>query len=70
MWRDIALGNRQALADELAGFRAVIDEIAAALTRGDGDALVRIFERAATLRRAWARTAGYPRPSASGDDDA
>jgi len=70
MWRDIALANRRALQDELTRFRIVLDEIAAALATGDADALTRIFDRAAALRRAWTRTPGYPRAGAAGDDDA
>jgi prephenate dehydrogenase len=69
MWRDIALANRAALQDELSRFRVVLDELGAMLARGDGAALLALFERSAALRRAWTEMASYPRV-AGGDDDA
>jgi prephenate dehydrogenase len=70
MWRDIALANRDALGRELGAMRAVLDEIAAALDRGDGAALAALFERAARARRAWSDAPTYPRPSPAGGDEA
>ena len=70
MWRDIALANRVALQDELARYRGVLDEVAAALARGDGAALMATFERAAALRRAWTAMPDYPHDAGHGDDDA
>jgi prephenate dehydrogenase len=53
MWRDIALGNREALLRELNAFRAVLDHAAARLEANDGAALEQLFERASRARRAW-----------------
>ncbi len=53
MWRDIALANREALLEELAAYRAKLDEIAAALENGDAQALETIFSRASQARRNW-----------------
>ena len=54
MWRDICLANRAALLDELDRYRAQLDELRAALDRGDGDALEKTFDVARTARRGWA----------------
>jgi prephenate dehydrogenase len=51
MWRDVCLTNREALADELAGYRALLDELQAALQRRDGAALESVFREAADCRR-------------------
>ena len=53
MWRDIALANRTALLAELSAYRSKLDEIAAALEKGDAAALERIFTRASKARRDW-----------------
>lgn len=53
MWRDIALANRTALLAELSAYRGKLDEIAAALEKGDAAALDRIFTRASKARRDW-----------------
>lgn len=53
MWRDIALANRTALLAELATYRGKLDEIAAALDKGDAAALESIFGRASKARREW-----------------
>jgi len=71
MWRDIALANRAALADELALYRDALDRLAAALDAGDGHGLQQLFTRAATARQAWSASPTYPRaPLRAGDDDA
>jgi prephenate dehydrogenase len=54
MWRDIALSNRAALADELRAFRAALDGLADALAQGDAPRLDAQFARAADLRHRWA----------------
>jgi prephenate dehydrogenase len=54
MWRDIALANRQALGRELAGYRAQLDELQAAVDAGDAATLDRLFARASRVRRAQA----------------
>jgi prephenate dehydrogenase len=53
MWRDIALANREALLEELAAYRGKLDEIAAALEKGDVAVLEAIFSRASNARRNW-----------------
>jgi prephenate dehydrogenase len=52
MWRDIALANRVALGQELALYRAELDQLQAAIAAGDGAALDRLFARASQVRRA------------------
>lgn len=54
MWRDVCLANRDAMAAELAGYRALLAELQAALERGDGGALESVFRDAAECRRAHA----------------
>lgn len=51
MWRDIALANRDALAAELRGYRALLDELQQAVDAGDASRLSRIFELASRTRR-------------------
>jgi len=71
MWRDIALANKDALADELSLYQGALDRLAQSLAEGDGRALEQLFARAATARQAWSASPTYPRtPSAPGDDDA
>jgi prephenate dehydrogenase len=55
MWRDIALANREALLAELIAYRDKLDEIAAALGKGDAVALETIFSRASAARRNWGK---------------
>jgi prephenate dehydrogenase len=55
MWRDIALANRAALANELHGHRALLDRLQQALDAGDAATLEEIFTRAAQARRAQQR---------------
>jgi len=59
MWRDICIGNRERLADELARYRAVLEELQARLAAEDGEGLERIFAEARAARDAWlTRTEG------------
>lgn len=51
MWRDIAMANREALAEELLAFRAGLDALQDAVASGDGKALFRVFDRASRIRR-------------------
>lgn len=53
MWRDITLANREALLAELSAYRDKLDEIAAALEKGDAAVLEKIFTRASAARRNW-----------------
>ncbi|MGA7949109.1 MAG: prephenate dehydrogenase/arogenate dehydrogenase family protein [Thiobacillaceae bacterium] len=52
MWRDIALANKHALQDELDAYEAKLEELKAALSAEDGDALIKIFSRARQARSA------------------
>jgi prephenate dehydrogenase len=51
MWRDVCLANRDALAAELDGYRALLAELRAALDAADGDRLEAVFRTAAECRR-------------------
>jgi len=50
MWRDIALANADCLLAELHQFRAALDDLTAALERGDGQYLFDLFSRAKAAR--------------------
>ncbi len=54
MWHDICLSNRAALVKALKHYRAQLDELLAALERGDGDYLRALFRRAKRQRDALA----------------
>lgn len=56
MWRDVCLANRAALAEELRGYRALLDGMQHALDAGDAAALEATFELASRTRRRHART--------------
>lgn len=51
MWRDVCLANREAIAAELAGYRALLDELQAALDQGDAARLEAVFGLASRTRR-------------------
>ena len=53
MWRDICLANRQALLQELDGYRGQIDRLRQALATEDGAALEAVFDRARAARNRW-----------------
>jgi len=55
MWRDIALANKHALLVELGAYEAKLEELKAALSAADGDALMNIFSRAQQARSAWSK---------------
>ncbi|MFZ1536527.1 MAG: prephenate dehydrogenase/arogenate dehydrogenase family protein [Chromatiaceae bacterium] len=50
MWRDICVANRQALGQMLARFQSELAELTADVERGDGEALLEVFERAKAAR--------------------
>jgi prephenate dehydrogenase len=52
MWRDIALANRAALAAELRGYRALLDDLQRAVEGADGERLAQVFDLASRTRRA------------------
>jgi len=62
MWRDIAIANRAALADALRDYRAMLDRMAQAIERGDGEALERLFAQASDARRRWQSGTSAPKP--------
>ncbi len=51
MWRDIALANRAALSEELAGYRAALDQLQSVLDADDAQGLQALFEQASAVRR-------------------
>ena len=53
MWRDISLANRDALRQQLAAFRIMIERYDAWLAEPDSDALFDSFARASSARRQW-----------------
>lgn len=50
MWRDICLANPRAVLAALGDYRARLRDLAGAIERGDGDALMTLFERAKRAR--------------------
>ncbi len=50
MWRDICVANRDAILAALGEYRNGLDAIMQAVERGDGDALMKLFERAKAVR--------------------
>jgi prephenate dehydrogenase len=53
MWRDICISNRDALLELLDAYTDEVEEARAAIERGDGPALERMFEGARTARQRW-----------------
>ncbi|MBC8103137.1 MAG: prephenate dehydrogenase/arogenate dehydrogenase family protein [Cytophagales bacterium] len=51
LWRDIALSNRTALLRAVRAYRATLGEVEAALERGDGDALLDLFQEGNLARK-------------------
>jgi prephenate dehydrogenase len=64
MWRDIALGNRDALLAELDRFRSALVAVRALVATGDGAALEALFSRARDARLGWQATRGGERGAA------
>jgi len=50
MWRDIFIANRDAVLASLDDFEAGVDRLRRAVERGDGDAMLAIFDRASHAR--------------------
>jgi len=50
MWRDICIANREALGAVLERFGIEVAELAETIRRGDGEHLLRVFERAKAAR--------------------
>ena len=55
MWRDICLANATAITELLRDFRGNLDALTDAIARGDGDWLMKTFERAKHARDAYAK---------------
>lgn len=53
MWRDICLANRAALLSEIETYQSQLNDMKAALARGNGDYLEQCFGVAREARRAW-----------------
>lgn len=53
MWRDICLGNREALADQIDDYQRELTDLREMLARGDGDALEKAFASAREARQQW-----------------
>jgi cyclohexadieny/prephenate dehydrogenase len=52
MWRDVFLGNREAVLEMLGRFNEDLTALQRAIRRGDGDALIKLFSRTRAIRRA------------------
>jgi prephenate dehydrogenase len=65
MWRDIALGNRDALLAELDRLRSALGAVRALVATGDGAALEALFNRARDARLGWQATRGGERGAAA-----
>lgn len=52
MWRDICLGNREALMEALAAYRDDLAQLTALVAAGDGDGIEAVFKRAKQTRDA------------------
>jgi prephenate dehydrogenase len=53
MWRDICLGNREALISEIDAYQRELAEVREMLAHGDGESLERIFIEAREARQQW-----------------
>jgi prephenate dehydrogenase len=58
MWRDICVGNREALLGELRRYQDALAQLGALLEQSDGAGLERLFETARAARRAWTERNG------------
>lgn len=53
MWRDICLGNREALVDQIDAYQRELAALREMLARGDGEALEKAFANAREARQQW-----------------
>jgi prephenate dehydrogenase len=56
MWRDVCLANRDAIGQELARYRELLEKLQQAIATGDAAALERTFAAASAARRRHAPT--------------
>jgi prephenate dehydrogenase len=56
MWRDICLGNREALLDQIDAYQKELTAVREMLAHGDGDALERFFANARSARERWLKS--------------
>lgn len=56
MWRDIGMANRDLLLAEIDSYTEALGVLRAAIERGDGDALVKVFDNARNRRDNWLRS--------------
>ena len=56
MWRDICLGNREALLDQIDAYQKELTTVREMLAHGDGDALERFFANARSARERWLKS--------------
>jgi prephenate dehydrogenase len=56
MWRDICLGNREALLSQIDAYQKELTAVREILAQGDGDALERLFANARSARERWLKS--------------
>lgn len=56
MWRDICLGNRKALLNQIDAYQKELTAVREMLSDGDGDALERLFAKARNARERWLKS--------------
>ncbi|MCC2682816.1 MAG: prephenate dehydrogenase [Nitrosospira multiformis] len=56
MWRDICLGNREALLNQIDAYQKELTAVREILAQGDGDALERLFAKARSARERWLKS--------------
>ena len=56
MWRDICLGNREALLDQIDAYQKELTTVREMLAHSDGDALERFFANARSARECWLKS--------------
>ncbi|MDF3881747.1 prephenate dehydrogenase [Cupriavidus basilensis] len=53
MWRDICVGNREAMLSELTTYQAMLAHLKTLIENSNGEGLERIFQRASQARQQW-----------------
>lgn len=65
MWRDICLGNREALFGQIDAYQRQLSEIKEMLDREDGKALEKVFAQAREARQRWLKSSLNSTPDAA-----